>query len=329
MDRKNKNGVSRPDDFIRYSKDGMSGSERNSFEKELQKDPFAEEAAEGFSFLQSSELEQDLKTLEDRIRKRTAKRSYTAIYRIAAGFAILVSISVAYYYSARSREETVLTDALIINQDTSAGNELVIAQAEPLRKARESVSVPLTPISPSPSLKLKQTDIQTATSVKEEENDAVKEEMKDAEVMPSDTKAEVNRLAEAAADEAGILQEQEADKKGEYRRISGLAAPAAAKSSLAAEHQVPVPVTGIDSFNIYLEKNQRNPEPEGKSELFVLVSFIVKPDSTVSKIRIIESPGKKWSDEAKRLIIEGPRWVPASLNGKLLEETITIKILFR
>ena len=329
MDRKNKNGVSRPDDFIRYKQDGMSGSERNSFEKELQKDPFAEEAAEGFSFLQSSELEQDLKTLEDRIRKRTAKRSYTAIYRIAAGFAILVSISLAYYYSARSREEAVLTDALIINQDTSAGNELVIAQAEPLRKARESVSVTLPSISPSPSLRSEQADIQTAVSVKAEENEAVKEEMKDIEALPSDTKAAVDRLAEAAADEAGISKAKEADKKGEYRRISGLAAPAAAKSSLAAEHQAPVPVTGIDSFNIYLEKNLRNPEHEGKAELFVLVSFIVKSDSTVAKIRIIESPGKKWSDEAKRLLLEGPRWIPAKIDGKTVEEASTLKIWFR
>lgn len=318
MDRKNKNGVSRPDDFIRYSKDGMSGSERNSFEKELQKDPFAEEAAEGFSVLQSSELEQDLKTLEDRIRKRTAKRSYTAIYRIAAGFAILVTISVAYYYSARSREETVLTDASIINQDTSAGNELVIATVEPLRKAPETNSSPAT----------EPAGIISAASEKAEEYEAVKPEKDKAEMQPSAPEATEKILA-IAAEEDVAGQAMEAETKSDYRKVSGLSVHLAAKGMTDAEHKEPGPLTGIDSFNIYLEKNTRNPSPESNEERYVLISFIVRTDSTIARLRVIESPGKKWSDEAKRLIIEGPRWVPASLNGNILEETITIKIHFR
>ncbi len=51
MRDRNKNKRLKFPDFFRYSSDKMSGKERNSFERELQKDPFAMEASEGFASL--------------------------------------------------------------------------------------------------------------------------------------------------------------------------------------------------------------------------------------------------------------------------------------
>ena len=48
MSDRNKNKKSLLADFFRYQKDKLSGKERNSFERELQKDNFAREAAEGY-----------------------------------------------------------------------------------------------------------------------------------------------------------------------------------------------------------------------------------------------------------------------------------------
>ena len=50
MSDRNKNIISFITDLFRYHRDELSGLERNTFERELQKDPFSEEAAEGFAF---------------------------------------------------------------------------------------------------------------------------------------------------------------------------------------------------------------------------------------------------------------------------------------
>ena len=64
MSVKNKNTSKKSRDFLRYLRDEMTGEEKNSFEKELQKDPFAEEAFEGFESVTPEEIKNDLADLK-------------------------------------------------------------------------------------------------------------------------------------------------------------------------------------------------------------------------------------------------------------------------
>ena len=93
MSHKNKNREKLLSDFVHYQRNEMTGEERNSFEKELQKDSFAEEAAEGFSLLSPEEISRDLIYLQNRIKSRTVKRHRFMVYRIAASVAVLMVIS--------------------------------------------------------------------------------------------------------------------------------------------------------------------------------------------------------------------------------------------
>ena len=60
MKGKDKNDRTSLPGLLKYMANKMSGKERNSFEKELQKDPFANEAAEGFSGIPSYQAEKDI-----------------------------------------------------------------------------------------------------------------------------------------------------------------------------------------------------------------------------------------------------------------------------
>ena len=93
MSHKNKNREKLLSDLVHYQRNEMTGEERNSFEKELQKDSFAEEAAEGFSLLSPEEISRDLIYLQNRIKSRTVKRHRFMVYRIAASVAVLMVIS--------------------------------------------------------------------------------------------------------------------------------------------------------------------------------------------------------------------------------------------
>ena len=83
--------------FLDYLSDKMTGRQRNSFEKDLERDAFEAEAFEGLSSLSENELSEDLNFLQNKLQKRTRRKSGIPYLRIAAGFAILAVMSVSFF----------------------------------------------------------------------------------------------------------------------------------------------------------------------------------------------------------------------------------------
>ena len=90
------------------------------------------------------------------------------------------------------------------------------------------------------------------------------------------------------------------------------------------------PVEGKDNFDKYIEDNIRKPEslPSGQRAVVVL-SFTVTSTGVINSIKIIRSPGQEFSDEAIRLLHEGPAWKPAEENGQPVDEEVRIRIVFK
>jgi hypothetical protein len=76
----------------KHSGNQMTGKERNRFEKNLQKDPFEAEAAEGFSSISRNEALEDMNELKTRLADRTRHSKFVILYRIAAAIAVLFAI---------------------------------------------------------------------------------------------------------------------------------------------------------------------------------------------------------------------------------------------
>jgi len=92
MSKKNKYSNKSPEDFLDYTGDQMSDPERNEFEKELEKDPFAAESLEGFEGISASQTFDDLEDLSQRMHKRLTIRRRVMINRITAtAAAVLVA----------------------------------------------------------------------------------------------------------------------------------------------------------------------------------------------------------------------------------------------
>jgi hypothetical protein len=113
MSDRNKNRKTQLGDFLRYRSDEMTGKEKNSFEKELQKDPFADEAAEGFSLLSPEELSKDMTRLQKGISKRTLHRSRFIGYRIAASVAVLMMISSVFIIVEKNKSKKPLSNIAV------------------------------------------------------------------------------------------------------------------------------------------------------------------------------------------------------------------------
>lgn len=102
MSEENKYRNNHSPDFDRYHGNKMTGKERNDFERGLQKDPFADEASEGFETVDPSIIKSDLRSLENRIRRRVTGRRIIVWYRIAASVAVLMILSSIFIYIERN-----------------------------------------------------------------------------------------------------------------------------------------------------------------------------------------------------------------------------------
>lgn len=100
-----------------------------------------------------------------------------------------------------------------------------------------------------------------------------------------------------------------------------------AVSMAAAE---PVPQGGIDEFYLWIEKNIRYPSdtaPRVRRE--VVMTFRVAADSTLYDLQAESSPGDSFTREAVRLLREGPKWIPATRDGRVVEDEVSVSIVFR
>ena len=92
----------------------------------------------------------------------------------------------------------------------------------------------------------------------------------------------------------------------------------------------PQPVDGNSNFRKYIEENIKKPlgQPQGEDAVAV-VSFIVRTTGAIDSIKVISSPGDEFAREAIRLIREGPPWKPAEVNGRTIDNEVSLRIVFK
>jgi len=97
-----------------------------------------------------------------------------------------------------------------------------------------------------------------------------------------------------------------------------------------AEYQGAEPVEGIQAYKMYMEKNIRFPAGDTLGKRWVVViTFKVNPDGSLSGIQTLRSPGEAFSEEAIRLLEEGPPWNPAQDESGTTEDVVRMRIVFK
>lgn len=97
MSKNKKYGNMDPEDLFRYTGDGLSDEERHALEREMQKDPFEEDAIEGLSSLDAEQARDDMSRLQSRLRKRVSGTPTMLWVRVAASVAVLLTIGTLYF----------------------------------------------------------------------------------------------------------------------------------------------------------------------------------------------------------------------------------------
>ena len=77
---------------------------------------------------------------------------------------------------------------------------------------------------------------------------------------------------------------------------------------------------GIEAWTQYLQKNLKANVPVKKKApagtYTVIVRFIVAKDGTISNVEAETNHGHGMEEEVMRIITKGPKWTPASQNGR-------------
>lgn len=90
------------------------------------------------------------------------------------------------------------------------------------------------------------------------------------------------------------------------------------------------PEGGLQAFKMYIEEQIRFPAGDSLSNREVVVlKFNVARDGSISHIQALRSPGKEFTEEAVRLLEEGPVWNPARNESGDTEDVVRMRIVFK
>jgi len=90
------------------------------------------------------------------------------------------------------------------------------------------------------------------------------------------------------------------------------------------------PSGGFKAFKQYMEESIKYPDVESTAErAVVILRFTVKPSGDLTSIIPLRTPGEPFTEEAIRLIIEGPSWNPAFNDDGKIEEIVQLRIVFK
>ncbi len=339
--------------FIRYIRGEMTKREENNFQRYLQKDPFAEEASEGFSQISPDELENDLDLLVKKLKRRVAGKQRYIYYRIAASVAVLMIISSVYIISTRTKTERKLSETAV------SETPLEIPATDGMKEKSENIYK-------ESGIIMAEQDIEESSpeSIAEKSGEEVIDESREVAVTggigdQANKEADKN-VIDRAEIQAKAFEPPVTQKKAAVTQVSGKIIPEegkmpatpsdlavkgissrvaldtgyilemiAADSTGQTNYLPPVPLNGKENFDKYIEENIRIPDIMPEDQVVVVeLDLLVKSTGSIDTIKVASSPGNEFSEEAIRLIEEGPEWKPAIENGRTINDEVKIKIVF-
>lgn len=321
----------------------------------IPRDEFEEEAGEGLGRLSREEAEADLRELKARMEGRI-RRPRAIWLPAAAAVVILLVASGILVTMLRERpaldsqlaqkgvaiEELSTDDSISLPSAGAVINDTaLIAMARPIEKEEPA---PLAPV--VNGITVSETVAEAADEVyafvaEDEVAEVVDDEQVVSMVVTGEELAEVvvveaipQAMASAKKERAATETREVPATKDEKKAVAAKdladkAEPAAGATAPVIQSQ-PAPFGGWEKYAEWAARNIRYPagvQPVVRQE--VMVSFTVQPDSTLTDLKAVNSPGEPFTREAFRLLREGPKWVPAGSGGKTMAEKVTVKVVFK
>ncbi len=328
----------------------------------IPRDEFEEEAGEGLGQLSREEAEADLGELKARMERRM--RRPRAIWLPAAAAVVILVIASGILvtmlrkgspFDSRLAQRGMAMEEVGLKGDkaqmattgAAVSDTALIAMAAPIEKRGHETVAPAEkkgylPAAPATA---GQAVTETVTQAADEvfavvEEDAgvakvaeepvvaiqVAEAEKVEAVQAEEVVVQALPQARVAAPKTKAVAETKADAKTDVQA----AGKAVAGEGQAIIREPAAPVGGWTKYMEWVARNISYPsgvEPIMRQE--VQVSFTVLPDSTLSDLEVVRSPGEPFTTEAFRLLRVGPKWVPAQGDTRAKSEKVVVTFVFK
>jgi hypothetical protein len=402
----NKNIKSQLESFFRYIRNEMTDRERNAFERQTQKDPFMEEALDGYASMDEKDLINDLADINEHLVKKKTRRTRSVFYRIAASAAVFIALTaLLIFIPGKHKEQIALNtpekETLEIQQSkpvngpvdlqdkindlTEKDANLIISSHEEAAPEKIAVNkqydsivkekIQIEPIGGAVTEMARSRAIVSPPASKEYERKksesgyAIK-----GQVISNDDKLPIaGATVRIKGTKYGVITDMDgnfslnvpdtSDKilSAEFigmeskeikaspdsimnirlnPNLSSLSEVVVVGYSISkkaydeddpeSSYMHAVPEGGRASFNEYVERNLHRPDISDKTrKVVVVLNFMVRTSGEIDSIRVIKSPGQQFSDEAIRVLKQGPEWKPAQLDGNAVDEDVRLRMVFK
>lgn len=324
-----------------YLSDKLTSQDNHRIDKHLK---FCEQcsiAMTGIVEDDHSNYKQNLAKVNDKLKVPIKKNIQWNSAKIKKGLLIAASVSMlsftAYaFYSFVTKDATSSHFSSIIpvkpvkeeqpkelKDQNSSGKEKNVNE----NKAKEEIQDP--------------SQQEIATNSKNEAKEVKQTPVKSAEPKPKEIKPETPVTASNSIENKTEKKSEEVSnsilvaRRKESNTENTVSATAQPVEEETADTGVKVvdanPTGGYGAFNQYLAGNLQYPENaiDSKIEGQVPVEFLVEKDGSLSNFTVKKPLGYGCDKEAIRLIKAGPKWNPATEDGKTVDKTVTVTIHFK
>mgnify|MGYP001214754874 CR=1 FL=1 len=317
--------------ILRYMNNTMTNEERYKFERELERDPFLYEAFDGLSGLKPSEAERAIRSIDVISGKRHVSFGFLKyVGYVAAAAIVAAGLYWGFMQIDFSGKEVASNNAK--NEDVGFMEPYRPAQSDSIDSiaSRENVAS-------TDSLLLAANELKTDAILKDNVS-AIKEPAKKKQSLqnaaqqvaqkPSEEKEQQPLTDVQSTDEIAVGTEETSASEEEYLP-EDIEKPEEALKRPGVNAE-PEPLGGSSLFKNYLDNNARYPESaDSKRKEIVKIRFRVSKTGDPSNFFIERSPGDAFSQEAIRLIKNGPKWSPQIKDGLPVDGEVSVRITFK
>lgn len=317
--------------ILRYMNNTMTNEERYKFERELERDPFLYEAFDGLSGLKPSEAERAIRSIDVISGKRHVSFGFLKyVGYVAAAAIVAAGLYWGFMQIDFSGKEVASNNAK--NEDAGFMEPYRPAQSDSIDSiaSRENVAS-------TDSLLLAANELKTDAILKDNVS-AIKEPAKKKQSLqnaaqqvaqkPSEEKEQQPLTDVQSTDEIAVGIEETSASEEEYLP-EDIEKPEEALKRPGVNAE-PEPLGGSSLFKNYLDNNARYPESaDSKRKEIVKIRFRVSKTGDPSNFFIERSPGDAFSQEAIRLIKNGPKWSPQIKDGLPVDGEVSVRITFK
>jgi len=94
-------------------------------------------------------------------------------------------------------------------------------------------------------------------------------------------------------------------------------------------NEIAQPVIGTEAYNKYLDSHALLPEASELESAEVLLSFYIDKNGNPYRFKVIDSPGKEYSDLAIKVVEDGPKWIVSSGKSAGVTPIVRLKVILR